>query len=110
MAGSPEDQLNELLRQDIHAETAQIAWSDLQFLFAAGKVIYVAHDLDLIETALQISSDNTSAVEAWMQQGKLAPVSDEQAKAWVESQARVWAVVIKPWVLVQDIEASHHEH
>ncbi len=91
------------IKQDIHAETAKIAWADLQHLFAAGKVVYIAGDLDLIDAALQIAQDNTSIVTEWMKQGKLVHVSDEQARTWNNSKASVWAVVVKPWVLVQEI-------
>jgi len=110
MSDQLENQLDDILRQDIFAGTAKIAWTHLQSLFASGKVIYVAHNLDLIETALQISNDNTEVVKEWMENGKLAHISDEQARLWINSDASVWAVVIKPWVLVQDIEKTQHEH
>ena len=104
------DSLHDLLKQDIHAGTAKIAWSELQRFFAAGKAIHVAYDLDLVEVALQISGDNTGAVKQLMDSGKLAPVSDDQARYWIDSDASVWAVVVKPWVLVQDIKENPHEH
>ena len=104
------DQLHELLKEDIHSETAKIAWSELQRFFAAGKAIYVSTDLDLVEVALQISNDNSSAVQQWMGKGQLAPVSDDQARYWIDTDATVWAVVVKPWVLVQDKKESRHEH
>ena len=99
-----------LLRQDIHAGTARIAWSELQRLFAAGKVVCVAPELDLVEVALQISNDNAYTVKQWMARGQLAPVSDRQAKHWIETDAMVWAEVVKPWVLVQDCGQARHEH
>jgi len=33
--------------------------------------------------------------------GKLGKVTDEQATAWVDTDALLWAVVVSPWVLVQ---------
>ncbi|MEI6545293.1 MAG: DUF2288 family protein [Methylococcales bacterium] len=33
----------------------------------------------------------------------MALVSDQQALAWLEVDADVWAVVVKPWILVQTI-------
>ncbi len=104
------EQLLSLLKQDIHAETAKIAWSELQRFFAAGKAIHVSTDLDLVEAALQISNDNTDRIRQWMDTGQLAPVSDDQARYWIDANASVWAVVVKPWVLVQDIKENAHEH
>ncbi|MDP1705106.1 MAG: DUF2288 family protein [Sulfurimicrobium sp.] len=32
---------------------------------------------------------------------KIGRESDEQAKTWLESDALLWSVVVKPWILVQ---------
>ncbi|MBT8128026.1 MAG: DUF2288 domain-containing protein [Gammaproteobacteria bacterium] len=95
------EKLHALLKQEIHSETAKVAWIELQRFFAAGKAIHVSPDLDLVETALQISTDNSTLIKQWMAKGQLAPVSDAQARCWVDTDATVWAVVVKPWVLVQ---------
>ena len=100
------EQLHSLLKQEIHSETAMIAWSELQRFFAAGKAIFVSSDLDLVEAALQVSMDNSDQVRQWMDNGKLAPVSDDQARYWIDTDASVWAVVVKPWVMVQETKES----
>jgi hypothetical protein len=110
MADTEADKLQALLRAEIHSETSRIAWSELQRFFAAGKAIYVSPDLDLVEVALQISYDNSKQISQWMDKDRLAPVSDDQARYWITTDATVWAVVVKPWVLVQDIKESPHEH
>lgn len=92
----------ELKHNKINAETAKISWRELQGHFASGAAIYVAPSMDLVEVALKISKNDTGAVKAWMEKGLLAPVNDQQAAAWVESDATMWSVVIKPWVLVQN--------
>ena len=93
----------DLERARILGETGQIAWSELQRWFAAGMAIYVSPDLDLVETAFQLSSDNTTHFSDWMAAGRIDKVSDDRALAWFEAEAIVWAVVVKPWVLVQPI-------
>lgn len=110
MTDDDAESLFALLRRDIHAGTARIAWSELQRLFAAGKVVQVSPELDLVDVALQMSNDNAVAVRQWLDSGQLAPVSDDQARQWVDSDASVWAVVVKPWVLVQDCRENRHEH
>lgn len=91
----------EVLKAKLNLETAQIAWSDLQRFFASGVAIWVTDALDLTEVALAISLDNKTQVEDWMAKGQVAQVSDQQATKWFESDAQLWACVVKPWVLVQ---------
>ncbi|MCK9635881.1 MAG: DUF2288 domain-containing protein [Methylobacter tundripaludum] len=88
-------------REKVNLETSQIAWKELQRFFASGSAVFVAPDLDLVEVAYQFSIDNKDQVASWMQNNQLALVSDQQAIAWLEEDADVWAVVVKPWILVQ---------
>jgi len=110
MSDTDADKLQALLRDEIHSETSKIAWSELQRFFAAGKAIYVSADLDLVEVAVQVSSDNSNKVRQWMDKGIISPVTDDQAKCWIETDATVWAVVVKPWILVQGLKEDHSEH
>jgi hypothetical protein len=91
----------EIFRAKVNLETAQIAWKELQRFFAGGSALMVASDLDLVEVAYQMSRDNAAQIRQWMAAGKFGKVTDEQAAAWLESGALVWAVVVSPWVLVQ---------
>ncbi len=88
-------------RASVNLETAQIAWKELQLYFASGATMRVDDALDLVEVAFQISEDNKAQVAQWVQAGQLGKVTDEQALAWYESDALVWAVVVRPYVLVQ---------
>lgn len=96
-------------RTKLLAETAKIPWRDLQRFFASGKALYVAPDVDLIGLACAINSDNTDAVRSRMAAGELGPVEDQQALEWFEAKALVWAVVVRPWVLVQPVLAGLNE-
>ncbi len=94
-------------RININLETARIAWKELQRYFASGATLYVSEDLDLVEVAAQMSRDNKAQVAQWMEAGHIAPVSDAQALAWYETDAEVWAVVVRPYVLVQPEKKLH---
>lgn len=91
----------ELLRAKINGETSRMKWSELQRFFASGAMISVAADLDLVEVAYRIASDDKDAIANWMADSRVARVSDAQAQTWVQTDALLWAVVIKPWILVQ---------
>lgn len=95
------DNRAEVFRAKLNLDTAQIAWKELQRFFASGAALMVASDLDLVEVAFQVCEDNAAQVQQWMVTGKLCKVTDEQAAAWFESDATVWAVVVSPYVLVQ---------
>lgn len=96
------DTTRELEKAKVNLETSLISWLELQRFFAAGLAIRVHNDLDLIEVAYQFSIDNKALVEDWLTNKLIAPVSDQQASHWYDQKTAVWAVVVKPWVLVQD--------
>ncbi len=91
------------IEQQINLETAQIHWHELQRFFASGNAISVDPTLDLTHVAAQIVADNAAQIKLWMDAGLVDAVKDTQAQLWYEQNALVWAVVIKPWVLVQPI-------
>ena len=93
----------ELDRARINSETAKIAWKDLQRFFAKGTAVFVSPGLDLVDVAWQLSADNKEQIESWLGTGGLGRVSDAQAREWFDANALMWAVVVKPWVLVQPI-------
>lgn len=89
------------LRAKINGETARLPWKELERFFAGGAVIAVSNELDLVEVAYRVASDDKQAVAQWMAESRIGRVSDEQASAWLEADAALWTVVVKPWVLVQ---------
>jgi len=100
----PQEPLDEEVeRARLNSETAKIAWSELQRFFAQGIAVGVMPDLDLVEVAWQMSCDNREQMEKWMQSGRVQPVSDAQAIEWLEADALMWCVVVRPWVLVQPV-------
>ncbi len=93
----------ELIRARINSETAKMPWRDLQRFFAAGKVMWTASELDLVEVACAIQEDDVNQVRNWTESGKLAGVTNDQARQWFETDSSLWTVVIKPWLLVQEL-------
>ncbi len=92
----------DIARVKVNLETSQIAWNELQRFFASGSAVFVASSLDLIDVAYQFSIDNQDQVTLWMQNNQISLVSDQQALMWLEADTTVWAVVVKPWILVQE--------
>lgn len=95
------DNHTELLRAKINGETSRLPWKELQRFYAGGSVIVVNDTLDLVDVAVRIAQDDKNAVAQWMNDGLIARANDVQARAWLEADLSLWAVVVKPWILVQ---------
>lgn len=93
------------LHLKINSETAHLPWAELQRHFAQGSVIFVSPDLDLIDVAVRISHDDKASIAAWLAEGKVGKVTDEQAQAWTEGAASLWTSVVHPFILVQQERA-----
>lgn len=93
------------LQQKMNLETGRLSWPELQRHFARGVVILVANDLDLVDVARSFVQDNKPAVEQWLNSGSIATASAADALRWHDTQAEFWAVVVAPWVLVQEDNA-----
>ena len=95
------DATKEALRHRLNLETGKLAWAEAERFFAKGVLVNVAAELDLIDVAAAMVADDKTAVSAWMQAGLVDRADTEDAIRWHATQAEFWAVVIAPWVLVQ---------
>ena len=96
------DSDRELVRARINTETAKIPWQELQRFFASGKTLFVDDKLDLVDVAYAFHEDDSLQVDEWVKSEQIVAVSNDQAKHWIDKDSLVWAVVVKPWVLIQD--------
>ncbi|GFM51157.1 DUF2288 domain-containing protein [Pseudomonas capsici] len=83
-------------------ETASISWKELQPFFAKGALLWVEEPLDLIEVAEAVAENDATRVSAWLASGQVGKVSESKAMELVESDPLLWAVVVSPWVLIQN--------
>lgn len=90
----------------LNLETAQVAWTELQRFFAQGSVIWVDESLDMIDVAHCIAQDDGGAIKNWMDKKLVAQVQDEQARRWLLDDAWLWSVVVRPFILVQQMTDS----
>lgn len=84
------------------AETAKVRWSELTALFARGALIRIASDLDLVSVAEAIAADQSAQVAAWAAAGLLEKMPADTASGYETRDAELWAVVVSPWVVVQE--------
>ena len=90
------------LHARLNSEAAKIPWRELQRHYARGAIIVAAADLDLIAAAVTLAQDDRDTTEQWTDTGNLRRASDDDARNWLENDTVLWAVVVAPWVLVQE--------
>ena len=83
-------------------ETAQITWAEVMPQFAKGNVLWVASQQDLVAVAEYIINDDKKQVSALMQQKALHVLTDETAMDYATRDPELWAVVVAPWVIIQE--------
>ncbi|HSX70404.1 DUF2288 domain-containing protein [Pseudomonas subflava] len=91
-------------------ETAQIGWQELQPFFARGQLLWVGEALDLVEVAQAVAEDAGAKVAAWLQAGQVAKVDEARAQDYLQRDPDLWAVVVSPWVLIQERSAGASLH
>ena len=95
---------NEIHTHDLlNAQTGRIAWPELARHFARGLVVRLEKGEDLLAVAETLIDDDAGAVQVLYDRGLLRRALDEDAMRWQEQDAEFWAVVVAPWVLVQEI-------
>jgi len=93
----------EELRQTLNIESGKCGWPEIQVQFARGMVVVIDPSLDLIDVSEKFVKDDKNSIEQWMNDNKICRATDADAKTWVNSDPTFWAVVVPPWVLVQNI-------
>jgi hypothetical protein len=96
-----------VLTQRLNGETAKIEWHQLQKHYASGNVLLINQDYDLIKVAMAMHQDDTEQIKQWLEKSVVAEVSDSQAQSWYEKDIIVWALVIPPFVLVQEVISTN---
>jgi hypothetical protein len=88
----------------LNAQTGKITWGELARHFARGVVICVAPGQDLVQIADGLVRDQANQIGRLIEEGALHRAMDEDAIRWETEKSEFWAVVVAPWVLVQEIK------
>ena len=92
-------------RHLLNAQTGKISWQELVRHFARGVVICVDPEYDLVEVADRLVSDQADVINELLEQGLLHRAKDDDAIRWTKESPEFWAVVVAPWVLVQEVRS-----
>jgi hypothetical protein len=83
-------------------ETAPIRWQELQPFFARGALLLVEGSQDLIAVAQAVAENDQGKVGVWLTSGQLKKVEVAHAEDLLARDPQLWAVVVAPWVLLQE--------
>ncbi len=100
---SAEEALAALITK-LNRDTAKINWSTLEEHHQKEAVFRVDNSLDLVTVAAEFVQDNHSRVQEWLEKGDIVKVGVKRGQQWLDDDAELWAVVVAPWILVQEIE------
>lgn len=91
-------------------ETAAITWEELQPFFARGALLWVEGAEDLVGVALAVAEDDKPKVTQLLGAGSLAKVEESRAEDLLTRNPKLWAVVVAPWVLIQERHEAPTRH
>jgi len=94
------------IRDKLNTEAGKLEWHELERFFAKGAVIRVHASLDLIDVAASMVEDEAAKITDWKEQGLIGSPADKEVIVWVEAKPLFWAVVIAPWIVVQEISSE----
>ena len=102
MTPSPDPQKLSDTHLKLAQETARIRWTELRTYYARGQVVAVAPELDLVEVGVQLAQDNKTQFQNWLREKQVFGIHEDQARLWFDQDTELWALVVAPWVLVQE--------
>ncbi len=81
--------------------TGEVNWKYLRPHYESGALLWVDPSLTLAQVADALSADDTETVTNWLGNGDLVKIGELHAMQWEESDELFTAVVITPFVLMQ---------
>ncbi len=94
---------DEALRIKLAERLGPVFFSDLKAHLERDAVVIIAPTVALLEAAVAVASDDADRVGGWIRDGSMRKPSREERGRWPSEEGRTWlAVVVQPFVLVQD--------
>lgn len=91
------------VRARIEATRGLVQHSDLAAHVSRDAVLVVSAELDLVDCGLAIAGNDVARIETWIGASTLRKPTADELALWGTDEGRRWvAVVVQPYVLVQD--------
>jgi len=90
-------------KEELALQVDAAEWNWLRAHLERGGLIIVAPGLEVAEVGERIARDDTAAVGAWIEAGKLSKPTREQIAAWdADTAVRFSTLIISPYILIQE--------
>ncbi len=94
------------LREKLKAEIMNGLWIDLKDHAERNAIFLVSQDLDLLDVAESVASDNVEIVSEWVRSGQLVRPTPAQTSTWEKESGKAFRfLILQPHILIQ--EQSH---
>jgi hypothetical protein len=95
------------MRKQLEEGVGPIEFSDLRAHLTRGAVITVDSKLDLLDVGEAVAQDDKARVGEWIEKGLLGKPDLATIERWAKRGGAAWnALVVQPFVLVQDMPVS----
>ncbi len=95
------------IRVKLEENLGPVQGSDLGAHLRRDAVFVVAVGHSLVACGVAIATDDAASVAAWLASGALRRPTERERDAWPVDETRRWnAVVVQPFVLVQELIAN----
>lgn len=93
-------------REKLEKYTGEVGWEELRPHYENGALLFVDLSIPIVDAGLAIANDDIDRVAEWRGNGDLVNPSDPHAEYWKKSGARFRALVVSPFVLIQELPAG----
>jgi hypothetical protein len=95
--------MRDATRLRLEENLGQVQFSDLRAHLDRDAVFVVEGTLSLMDCAVSVAMDDVELIQGWISSGELRKPSRQERVDWPGREAPLWwAVVVAPFVLVQD--------
>lgn len=92
------------IRAKLEESAGPVVATDLHAHLRRDAVFVVSPALSLVECGVAIAMDDAAKVEGWVAAGELRRPTPAERAEWLAEKERRWsAIVVQPYVLVQDL-------
>ncbi len=91
------------LRAELTESLDEAEWNWLAPHARRDTVIVVERELDLVDVGVAIANDNVPSVQRWIDEALIHKPSSDQLADWEANQSKRFnALIVQPYVLVQE--------
>ena len=93
------------IRERFEKDLAAVDWKALRIHVQRDALILVANQLNLVEVAVKVATDDSPCVGAWIEDGLLKKPSVAQLASWELHLDKPFRMLIAaPYILIQDLD------